>query len=116
MASDFESAYHFFALGETTWVTSEGATQLAGWNNVLNGIIGIINIFCMTLASSVWIAGVRPSSRGGLRGHGGHEIVYTSQRGHRPFLEPVCLQLQILERWPLPRLGPYTIIPDAIDL
>ena len=48
MASDFESAYHFFALGETTWVTSEGATQLAGWNNVLNGIAGIINIFCMT--------------------------------------------------------------------
>ena len=48
MGSDFESAYHFFALGETTWVTSEGATQLAGWNNVFNGIAGIINIFCMT--------------------------------------------------------------------
>ena len=48
VGSDFESAYHFFALGETTWVTSEGATQLAGWNNVFNGIAGIINIFCMT--------------------------------------------------------------------
>ena len=48
VVSDFESAYHFFALGETTWVTSEGATQLAGWNNVFNGIAGIINIFCMT--------------------------------------------------------------------
>ncbi len=48
VCSDFESAYHFFALGETTWVTSEGATQLAGWNNVFNGIAGIINIFCMT--------------------------------------------------------------------
>lgn len=48
VGSDFESAYHFFALGEATWVTSEGATQLAGWNNVFNGIAGIINIFCMT--------------------------------------------------------------------
>ena len=48
VVSDFESAYHFFALGETTWVTSEGATQLAGWNNVFNGIAGVINIFCMT--------------------------------------------------------------------
>ena len=48
VGSDFGSAYHFFALGETTWVTSEGATQLAGWNNVFNGIAGIINIFCMT--------------------------------------------------------------------
>ena len=48
VVSDFESAYHFFALGETTWVTSEGVTQLAGWNNVFNGIAGIINIFCMT--------------------------------------------------------------------
>ena len=43
-----KALYHFFALGETTWVTSEGATQLAGWNNVFNGIAGIINIFCMT--------------------------------------------------------------------
>ena len=48
VVSDFESAYHFFVLGESTWVTSEGATQLAGWNNVFNGIAGIINIFCMT--------------------------------------------------------------------
>lgn len=48
VVSDFESAYHFLALGETTWVTSEGVTQLAGWNNVFNGIAGIINIFCMT--------------------------------------------------------------------
>lgn len=48
VCSDFESAYHFFALGQSTWVTSEGATQLAGWNNVFNGIAGIINIFCMT--------------------------------------------------------------------
>ena len=48
VVSDFESAYHFFILGQSTWVTSEGATQLAGWNNVFNGIAGLINIFCMT--------------------------------------------------------------------
>ena len=48
VVSDFESAYHFFVLGQSTWVTSEGATQLAGWNNVFNGIAGLINIFCMT--------------------------------------------------------------------
>ena len=54
VVSDFESAYHFFALGETTWVTSEGATQLAGWNNVFNGVAGIINIFCMTAWWSVY--------------------------------------------------------------
>lgn len=48
VVSDFESAYHFFVLGQSTWVTSEGVTQLAGWNNVFNGIAGLINIFCMT--------------------------------------------------------------------
>ena len=48
VVADFESAYHFFVLGQSTWVTSEGATQLAGGNNVFNGIAGIINIFCMT--------------------------------------------------------------------
>ena len=48
VVSDFESAYHFFVLGESTWVTSEGATQLAGWNNVFNGFAGSIIIFCMT--------------------------------------------------------------------
>ncbi len=54
VVSDFESAYHFFVLGETTWVTSEGATQLAGWNNVFNGLAGLINIFCMTAWWSVY--------------------------------------------------------------
>ena len=52
VVSDFESAYHFFALGETTWVTSEGATQLAGWNNVFN--------FCYTyncLPTHSWFCG-----------------------------------------------------------
>ena len=54
VVSDFESAYHFFALGEQTWITSEGATQVAGWNNVFNGIAGLLNIFCMTAWWSVY--------------------------------------------------------------
>jgi uncharacterized membrane protein len=66
VVSDFESAKHYFdymaGIIQTTdggpgailqgesivWVTSEHATQLAGWNNVLNGIAGLVNIFCMT--------------------------------------------------------------------
>ena len=54
VCSDFESAYHYFALGQSTWVTSEGAKQLAGWNNVFNGVAGLINIFCMTAWWSVY--------------------------------------------------------------
>ncbi|AJC11770.1 membrane protein [Berryella intestinalis] len=52
--SDFESAAHFFTgdffmqNGSPVWVTSEHATQVCGWNNVFNGIAGILNIFCMT--------------------------------------------------------------------
>lgn len=53
VCSDFESFGHFLA-GESTWVTSEGATQLCGWNNLFNGIAGIINIFCMTAWWSVY--------------------------------------------------------------
>ena len=34
--------------GSLVWVTSELATQVAGMNNLYNGIAGIINIFCMT--------------------------------------------------------------------
>lgn len=48
VVSDFESAYHGLVLGEATWVTSEGVTQVAGWNNVFNGIAGLLNIFIMT--------------------------------------------------------------------
>ncbi len=57
VVSDFESAAHFFAAGGTnpiTWVTSEGVTQIGGWNNVFNGIAGLINIFCMTAWWSVY--------------------------------------------------------------
>lgn len=54
VVSDFESAARFFSgnytmlNGSPVWVTSEHATQVCGWNNVYNGIAGIINIFCMT--------------------------------------------------------------------
>lgn len=45
--SDYESFQHFMD-GEAMWVTSEGATQLCGLNNLFNAIAGVINIFCMT--------------------------------------------------------------------
>ncbi|WP_350454737.1 DUF5692 family protein [Slackia heliotrinireducens] len=55
VVSDFESFAHFvsgdyFLLdnGSAAWITSEHATQLTGWHNLINGIAGIINIFCMT--------------------------------------------------------------------
>ncbi len=54
VVSDFESAAHFFTgnytmlNGSPVWVTSEHATVVCGWNNVFNGIAGLINIFCMT--------------------------------------------------------------------
>ncbi len=45
VVSDFESAVRAFG---TTWVSSEGVTLMGGWHNVLNGVAGLINIFCMT--------------------------------------------------------------------
>lgn len=55
VVSDFESAAHFFTgnyflldNGSPAWITSEHATQVTGWNNVFNGIAGLINIFIMT--------------------------------------------------------------------
>jgi hypothetical protein len=54
VVSDFESAAHFFSgnftmlNGSPVWVTSEHATQVCGWNNVFNGVAGLINILCMT--------------------------------------------------------------------
>jgi len=38
----------FIQNGSIVWVTSEHATQVAGFNNLFNGIAGLINIFCMT--------------------------------------------------------------------
>ena len=45
VASDFESA----AMGwNKWWLSSEGVWLYGGWHNVLNGLAGILNIFCMT--------------------------------------------------------------------
>ena len=50
--SDFESAYkgakNLEEKGSRWWLSSEGIWLYGGWWNVLNGIAGIINIFCMT--------------------------------------------------------------------
>ena len=52
VVSDFESAYKGYKNLKTTgsrwWLSSEGIWLYGGWWNVLNGIAGIINIFCMT--------------------------------------------------------------------
>ena len=65
VVSDFESAYHFFVQASPPG-RLEGATQLAGWNNVFNGIAGI-NIFCMTGWWSVYA----------LRGQDRHAVAVT---------------------------------------
>ena len=48
VASDFESAIKAGSLLGGWWQSSEGVWLYGGWWNVLNGIAGIINIFCMT--------------------------------------------------------------------
>lgn len=52
VCSDFESAIRgSMALAETGsrwWLSSEGVWLYGGWWNILNGIAGLINIFCMT--------------------------------------------------------------------
>ena len=52
VGSDFESAIKGFAaagsLSGGWWYSSEGVWLYGGWWNVLNGLAGIINIFCMT--------------------------------------------------------------------
>ena len=52
VGSDFESAIKgSIALAQTGsrwWLSSEGVWLYGGWWNVVNGIAGILNIFCMT--------------------------------------------------------------------
>lgn len=48
VASDFESAVKAGSLAGGWWLSSEGVWLYGGWWNVLNGLAGIINIFCMT--------------------------------------------------------------------
>lgn len=48
VASDFESAVRASSLAGGWWLSSEGVWLYGGWWNVLNGLAGILNIFCMT--------------------------------------------------------------------
>ena len=52
VVSDFESAIKgaqaFAQFGDRWWLSSENVWLYGGWWNWLNGIAGIINIFCMT--------------------------------------------------------------------
>ncbi|MBR6054536.1 MAG: hypothetical protein IKP46_04275 [Bacteroidales bacterium] len=43
--SDFESAINGW---NKWWLTAEGVWQYGGWHNVMNGVAGLVNIFCMT--------------------------------------------------------------------
>ena len=45
VASDFESAIKGW---NCWWLSSEGVWLYGGWHNVMNGIAGLFNIFCMT--------------------------------------------------------------------
>lgn len=48
VASDFESVIRAGSLAGGWWYSSEGVWLYGGWWNILNGIAGILNIFCMT--------------------------------------------------------------------
>ncbi len=52
VVSDFESAYHAYQVtgnfSGAWWASNEGVFLYGGWWNILNGIAGLINIFCMT--------------------------------------------------------------------
>lgn len=50
VASDLESAINGW---NKWWLTSEGVWQYGGWHNVMNGLAGVLNIFCMTAWWSV---------------------------------------------------------------
>lgn len=45
VASDFESAINGWY---SWWLSSEDVWLYGGWHNIMNGIAGILNIFCMT--------------------------------------------------------------------
>ena len=52
VASDFESAIRAYqitgAFSGAWWASNEGVFLYGGWWNIVNGIAGLINIFCMT--------------------------------------------------------------------
>lgn len=51
VASDLESAINGW---NCWWLSSEGVWLYGGWHNVMNGIAGLVNIFCMTAWWSVY--------------------------------------------------------------
>ena len=51
VASDFESAIKGW---NSWWLSSEGVWLYGGWHNVMNGVAGLFNIFCMTAWWSVY--------------------------------------------------------------
>ena len=63
VASDFESAFKGMKAAQEAgvgigtggwWYSSEGVWLYGGWWNILNGVAGIINIFCMTAWWSIY--------------------------------------------------------------
>ena len=58
VASDFESAIRAYNLtgnlAGAFWYSSEGVWVYGGWWNILNGLAGILNIFCMTAWWSIY--------------------------------------------------------------
>lgn len=54
VASDFESVIRGGCLSGGWWKSSEGVWLYGGWWNILNGLAGIINIFCMTAWWSIY--------------------------------------------------------------
>lgn len=48
VVSDFESVVRAGSFAGGWWKSSEGVWLYGGWWNVLNGLAGLINIFCMT--------------------------------------------------------------------
>lgn len=48
VVSDFESVIRAGSLSGGWWYSSEGVWLYGGWWNLLNGLAGIVNIFCMT--------------------------------------------------------------------
>ncbi|NBJ92945.1 DUF5692 family protein [Parablautia muri] len=48
VVSDFESVIRAGSIAGGWWKSSEGVWLYGGWWNILNGIAGLLNIFCMT--------------------------------------------------------------------
>ena len=85
VASDFESgirgAMALKEFGDRWWLSSENVWLYGGWWNWVNGIAGIVNIFCMTAWWGRQRLGLRVQQIAVLRNfetpyHDGHPIKY----------------------------------------